>query len=61
MERKLAVNDALISLFAEMVLDEAIRRYRKNALYREIDTALVARDKDAFLALTSELKGLLSA
>lgn len=61
MERKVIANDAVNSLLAEMVLDEAIRVYRKHTLYREIDRALQQKNKDAFLALTAELKSLLSA
>ncbi|WP_166239414.1 IDEAL domain-containing protein [Paenibacillus turpanensis] len=60
MERKIIVNEAVNSLMAEMVLDEAIRQYKQRQLYREIDAALSNKDKAAFLTLTSELKSLMS-
>ncbi|MFE5317195.1 IDEAL domain-containing protein [Paenibacillus sp. NPDC056579] len=51
-------NDMMLSLFAEMVLDEAVRKYREQYLYREIDLALAKGDEVSFLALTTELKSL---
>ncbi|WP_281886973.1 IDEAL domain-containing protein [Paenibacillus sp. YYML68] len=50
--------DVMLGLFAEMVLDEAIRRYKEKKLYSEIDSALAAKDKSAFLVLTAELNKL---
>jgi uncharacterized protein YpiB (UPF0302 family) len=49
-------NDALLALFAEMVWDNAIRKYKEENLYKEIDHALAKGDQTTFLALTSELK-----
>lgn len=49
---------ALLSLAAEMVLDEAIRRRRQAVLYEAIDRALENGDVERFLTLTSELKRL---
>lgn len=51
-------NDVMLNLFAEMVLDEALRKYKEQYLYKEIDQALAKGDEPAFLALTSELKSL---
>ncbi len=51
-------NDMMLGLFAEMVLDEAIRKYKEQYLYREIDIALAKGDEVSFLALTTELKSL---
>ncbi|MBD0380569.1 IDEAL domain-containing protein [Paenibacillus sedimenti] len=53
-------NDALLALFAEMVWDDAIRKYKEENLYKEIDSALAKGDQAKFLALTSELKTLQS-
>lgn len=53
-------NDMMLSLFAEMVLDEAIRDYREKKLYNEIDLALAAGDEQSFIALTTELNTLRS-
>jgi uncharacterized protein YpiB (UPF0302 family) len=44
------------SLFAEMVLDNALIDFRKNKIRKEIDRSLQERNKDAFLKLTAELK-----
>lgn len=51
---------AMLGLFAEMVLDEAIRKHRQQTLYQEIDSALARGDEASFLALTRELKLLMS-
>jgi uncharacterized protein YpiB (UPF0302 family) len=50
--------DRMLSLFAEMVLDESIRKYKEQYLYKEIDLALAKGDEVTFLALTTELKSL---
>jgi uncharacterized protein YpiB (UPF0302 family) len=44
------------SLFAEMVLDNAIMNFRKDKIRREIDRSLKERNKEVFLRLTAELK-----
>jgi len=49
---------AMLSLAAEMVLDEAIRRRKQAALYEAIDRALEEGDVERFLVLSSELKRL---
>ncbi|MEC0226930.1 MULTISPECIES: IDEAL domain-containing protein [Paenibacillus] len=54
-------NNALLALFAEMVWDDAIRKYKEENLYKEIDRALAKGDQTTFLALTSELKTLQSS
>jgi uncharacterized protein YpiB (UPF0302 family) len=51
-------NDKMLSLFAEMVLDDSIRKYKEQYLYKEIDLALDKGDEVTFLALTTELKSL---
>ncbi|GEN34251.1 MULTISPECIES: IDEAL domain-containing protein [Aneurinibacillus] len=53
------VNPSTLSLMAEMILDEAIRKYRIENLYKHIDEALEAGDKSRFKTLTSELKEVL--
>lgn len=53
-------NDALLALFAEMIWDNALRKYREENLYKEIDSALAKGDQVSFLALTSELRILQS-
>jgi uncharacterized protein YpiB (UPF0302 family) len=60
MEKQVPANEALRNLLAELILDEAIREYRQKELYREIDMALAQGDEAAFLALTNELRALLS-
>ncbi|GAA3405124.1 hypothetical protein GCM10020370_26990 [Paenibacillus hodogayensis] len=49
---------AMLGLFAEMVLDDAIRKQKEQALYREIDNALARGDEESFIALTQQWKEL---
>ncbi|MCA1065769.1 IDEAL domain-containing protein [Rossellomorea sp. AcN35-11] len=44
------------SLFAEMILDEALLKFRKEQIAQDIDQALHNRNKEEFLRLTEELK-----
>ncbi|WP_442599862.1 IDEAL domain-containing protein [Neobacillus sp. D3-1R] len=44
------------SIFAEMVLDKALRDFQVEKIQKEIDLALQNLDKDNFLILTEELK-----
>lgn len=55
-----ATSDVLLGLFAEMVWDEALRKYKEQHLYKEIDSALAKGDQVTFLVLTNELKSLRS-
>lgn len=48
--------EAMLSLAAEMVLDEALRVYRKEKIYAEIDKALDNGDVDGFRRLSEELR-----
>lgn len=48
--------EAMLSLAAEMVLDEALRVYRKERIYAEIDKALDNGDVDGFRRLAEELR-----
>ncbi|MBD2861267.1 MAG: hypothetical protein K0Q94_3194 [Paenibacillus sp.] len=51
---------AMLGLFAEMVLDEAIVKQKKQRLYRDIDDALARGDEKTFITLTQQLKELRS-
>lgn len=53
-------NEVMLNLFAEMVLDEALRKYKEQYLYNEIDEALAKGDEQSFIALTTELNSLRS-
>ncbi|MED0737347.1 IDEAL domain-containing protein [Aneurinibacillus thermoaerophilus] len=53
------VHPSTFSLLAEMILDEAIRKYRLDTLYKHIDEALEAGDEARFKELSSELKKML--
>ncbi|MCA0149464.1 MULTISPECIES: IDEAL domain-containing protein [Rossellomorea] len=48
------------SLFAEMILDEALLTFRKEQIAQGIDQALCKRNKKEFLRLTEELKEIQS-
>lgn len=50
--------EAMLSLTAEMVWDDAIRKYRTEKIYEEIDKALATGDETSFRTLTDELKTL---
>lgn len=52
--------DAVLGLVAELILDEAVRKFKTESLYKQIDSALARGDQASFLALTTELKLLLS-
>ncbi|WP_342044573.1 IDEAL domain-containing protein [Bacillus sp. OTU530] len=47
---------AIDSLLAELLLEQAIRNFRKEQIHKEIDQSLRNRDKAAFMRLTEELK-----
>ncbi|MFK7695714.1 IDEAL domain-containing protein [Paenibacillus sp. HJGM_3] len=47
---------AMLGLFAEMILDDAVKKHKRQTLYREIDEALAHGDEAKFLDLTRELK-----
>ena len=50
--------ETMLGLAAEMVLDEALRKYRMEQLYQAIDAALAQGDSDRFKRLTDELKSI---
>lgn len=47
------------SLFAEMVLDKALRDFQKEQILKEIDLTLRDRNKEQFLMLTEKLQKFL--
>lgn len=47
---------AIDALLAELLLEQAIRNFRKEQIHKEIDQSLRNRDKEAFMRLTEELK-----
>lgn len=50
--------ETMLGLAAELVLDEALRKYRAENIYKAIDEALVQGDSDKFRQLTDELKSI---
>ncbi|MBT2734051.1 IDEAL domain-containing protein [Bacillus sp. ISL-7] len=44
------------SLFAEMVLDKALRDFRKEKIQKKIDLSLRDKNKAEFIRLTEELR-----
>lgn len=58
MEERSMLQDNLLSLLAEIALDQVIRKHRKQQLYVEIDHALANGDQQRFLELTGELNFL---
>ena len=55
------LNPSMLSLMAEMVLDEAIYKYRTERLYKQIDEALENKDETRFNKLTTELRQVLTS
>ncbi|WP_350019851.1 IDEAL domain-containing protein [Priestia flexa] len=51
--------DTMDSLTAEMVLDHALRMFQKQQLQKEIDHALLNRNKQEFLKLSQQLQAYL--
>ncbi|MFB5265950.1 IDEAL domain-containing protein [Paenibacillus terreus] len=58
MDKMKVTYEVMLGLSAELVLDEALRKYKSDKLYREIDEALASKDEVAFRTLTDELKTL---
>lgn len=58
MDQMKVTYEAMLSLAAEMVWDEALRKHRSEQIYSEIDEALANGDKVAFQLLTDELRTL---
>ncbi|REE94297.1 IDEAL domain-containing protein [Paenibacillus taihuensis] len=50
--------EVMLGLAAEMLLDEAVLKFRRDKLYQAIDSALASGDRDTFQRLTDELKTL---
>ncbi|MFD0958836.1 IDEAL domain-containing protein [Paenibacillus chungangensis] len=58
MDKMKITYEAMLGLFAEMVLDEAIQKYQSEQLNVAIDKALAAGDEDTFYSLTKQLNEL---
>ncbi|CAH0118769.1 MULTISPECIES: IDEAL domain-containing protein [unclassified Paenibacillus] len=58
MDKMKVTYEAMLSLAAEMALDEALRKYRAERIYEEIDKALASGDEATFRLLTDQLKTL---
>lgn len=61
MDRKLlnspkSKENVIDSLMAEMVLDQALLKFRKEKIQQKIDQSLLDKNKTEFLRLTEELK-----
>lgn len=56
MDKMKVTYEVMLGLAAEMVWDEALKKYRSEELYKEIDEALATGDEVAFRSLTDELK-----
>ncbi|MFP7733942.1 IDEAL domain-containing protein [Priestia aryabhattai] len=50
--------DILDSIFAKMVLNKAIRDFRRDQILREVDQTLEERNKEKFFQLIEELKSI---
>jgi len=59
MEKYDLAQDQLLSLFAEMILDQALKDFQRRELYKKIDDALASRDEQSFLQLSEQWKKIL--
>jgi len=50
--------EAMLGLTAELILDDALRNYKRNQLQKSIDEALASGDEQMFYQLTQELQEL---
>jgi uncharacterized protein YpiB (UPF0302 family) len=48
------------SLLSEIMIEEQVRLFRKQTLYKEIDEALAMNNREKFLVLTNELREILA-
>lgn len=48
----------LLSVYADMIIEESIRDFWQERLYAEIDAALSTGDEERFLILTTKLNEL---
>lgn len=58
MEKQLPRTPLEPEVIAEMVLDKAIRDFRKKKIEQAIDHSLKNRNKEEFIRLTEELKNI---
>lgn len=58
MDKMKMTYETMLGLAAEMLLDDAILKFRKERLYKAIDTALADGDEMTFKELTNELKSI---
>ena len=59
MEKQGVREKQMFSLFAEMILDKAVKEYEKKRVYEQINEALEMGDKKAFLQLSEHWRKLL--
>lgn len=58
MDKMKVTYEAMLALAAEMILDEAVLKYRTDQIYRGIDNALATGDEDTFYRLTEQLNAI---
>lgn len=61
MEKQDLVQDSLLGLMAEIVLDQAVRKFYEENLYQRIDQALAQGDEVKFLQLTEQWRKLMES
>ncbi|GLX68959.1 IDEAL domain-containing protein [Paenibacillus glycanilyticus] len=58
MDKMKVAYEAMLGLAAEMVLDEAVHKFRSDQIYKAIDQALAIGDEDTFYRLAAQLNDL---
>lgn len=60
MDKTKATYEAMLGLYAELVLDDAVLKYRTEQIQAGIDKALASGDEDTFYRLAKQLNELKS-
>ncbi|MUT65463.1 IDEAL domain-containing protein [Paenibacillus sp. NEAU-GSW1] len=58
MDKMKVTYEAMLGLAAEMVLDEAVLKFRTEQIYKAIDQALSSGDEDTFYRLAKQLNDM---
>ena len=59
MDKKDVNLSLMLSVYADMIIEESLCNFQKKRLYQEIDSALSVGDEEKFLQLTEELNALI--
>lgn len=58
MDKMKVTYETMLGLAAEMVLDDAVNKFRTERIYKAIDLALAVGDEDTFYRLAKQLNDI---